>query len=176
MTIRDEYEYLKTELMVRLTDTTTMCNLDFPFDLKISTEEEDKYFLRGTKARLATKKSMIILENTYKKIHLFPSKEMAQTFVETRDDILKDWKKDVLDAFMEEDWRFNKVTIEAYEQYIDSLAVKIKQASAPYVKLLSTLTQADIEREIEAKDKLYKTENQTVLRKSEKDDNGSGLF
>lgn len=106
MTLRDEYEYLKSELMVELADATVMCNLDFPFDFKISKEEEDRYFIRGVQTRLATKKSMIILDNTYKKCRLFPSEETVKTFIEARDGILEDYKKDVMTAFNSELWRY----------------------------------------------------------------------
>ena len=176
MTIREEYEYLKTELMVRLQDTTVMCKLEFPFDFKISKDEENRYFMRGFKTRLATKKSMIILENTFKKIRLFPSDEMAKIFEETRDGILKDYKKDVLDAFMEEKWRFRDDDIDSYAKYIDSLIVKLKQASKPYVKIIKTLKQEDIEREIEAKDKLKKSKDETSLHVSANKENKKGLF
>lgn len=163
MTIREEYEYLKTELMVKLTDTTTMCNLDFPFDFKIDKEEEDRYFIRGTQTRLATKKSMIIIDNTYKKVRLFPSADIVDTFVEALNDILKDWKKDVIDAYFTEEWRFKKDSVETYSAYIDSLIIKIKEASKPYVEALAKLTPEDIEKEVKAKEALRKTENTRLL-------------
>ena len=49
---------------------------------------------------------MIILENTYKKCRLFPSDETVKTFIEARDGILEDYKKDVLKAFEAESCRY----------------------------------------------------------------------
>ncbi len=154
MTIREEYENLKTELIVRLADATTMCALEFPFDLEISKEEETRYFIRGANTRLATKKSMIILDNTYKKVRLFPSDDIADIFIEARDGILEDYKKDVMDAYNGEKYTFMEDTLETYSAYIDSLISKIKEASKPYIEKLKTLTKQDIEKEIDAKDKL----------------------
>lgn len=157
MTIRDEYEYLKTELMVKLTDVTVMCNLDFPFDLRIPKEEESRYFIRGVQTRLATKKSMIILDNTYKKVRLFPGDDIVQVYTETQDEILEAYKKDVMTAFTFETWRFMHDDYASYEKYIDSLIERIKEASKPYIEELAKLTPKDIEREIAQKDALNKS-------------------
>ncbi len=175
MTIREEYEYLKTELMVMLHDTTVMCKLDFPFEFKISKKEEDRYFMRGFKTRLATKKSMIILDNTYRKIRLFPSAEMAKIFEETVDGILKDFKKDVMDAFMDEKWRFRDDDYDSYAKYIDSLTSKIKNAAKPYAKKIKSLKQEDIEREINEKDTIKRTQQEEVHATIDKN-NRKGLF
>ncbi|MDO5437179.1 MAG: hypothetical protein Q4F80_03165 [bacterium] len=175
MTIRDEYEYLKMELMVTLADATPMCNLDFPFDFKISEEEENRYFIRGTKTRLETKKSMIILDNTYRKVRLFPSEEIAQSFKETLDGILDDYKKIVTDAFIEEKWRFRDDDVESFANYIDTLISRFKEAAVPYIETLKTLKQEDIEREIKAKDNLKKAEENSSLKKRV-EENKKGLF
>lgn len=174
MTLRDEYEYLKSELMVELADATVMCNLDFPFDFKISKEEEDRYFIRGVQTRLATKKSMIILDNTYKKCRLFPSEETVKTFIEARDGILEDYKKDVMTAFNSELWRYRDDDEKSYFEYISNLAERIKEASNKYVEILRNLKPEDIEKEIKAKDKLKKTENSNFLQNAAK--NKKGLF
>ena len=174
MTLRDEYEYLKSELMVELADATVMCNLDFPFDFKISKEEEDRYFIRGVQTRLATKKSMIILDNTYKKCRLFPSEETVKTFIEARDGILEDYKKDVMTAFNSELWRYRDDDEKSYFEYISNLAERIKEASNKYVEILRNLKPEDIEKEIKAKDKLKKTENSNFLQNAAK--NTKGLF
>lgn len=174
MTLRDEYEYLKSELMVELADATVMCNLDFPFDFKISKEEEDRYFIRGVQTRLATKKSMIILDNTYKKCRLFPSEETVKTFIEARDGILEDYKKDVMTAFNSELWRYRDDDEKSYFEYISNLAERIKKASNKYVEILRNLKPEDIEKEIKAKDKLKKTENTNFLQNAAK--NKKGLF
>ncbi len=174
MTLRDEYEYLKSELMVELADATVMCNLDFPFDFKISKEEEDRYFIRGVQTRLATKKSMIILDNTYKKCRLFPSEETVKTFIEARDGILEDYKKDVMTAFNSELWRYRDDDEKSYFEYISNLAERIKEASNKYVEILRNLKPEDIEKEIKAKDKLKKTENTNFLQNAAK--NKKGLF
>ena len=174
MTLRDEYEYLKSELMVELADATVMCNLDFPFDYKISKEEEDRYFIRGVQTRLATKKSMIILDNTYKKCRLFPSEETVKTFIEARDGILEDYKKDVMTAFNSELWRYRDDDEKSYFEYISNLAERIKEASNKYVEILRNLKPEDIEKEIKAKDKLKKTENTNFLQNAAK--NKKGLF
>lgn len=174
MTLRDEYEYLKSELMVELADATVMCNLDFPFDFKISKEEEDRYFIRGVQTRLATKKSMIILDNTYKKCRLFPSEETVKTFIEARDGILEDYKKDVMTAFNSELWRYRDDDEKSYFEYISNLAERIKEASNKYVEILRNLKPEDIEKEIKAKDKLKKTENTNFLQDAAK--NKKGLF
>ncbi|HIT55637.1 TPA: hypothetical protein IAA92_05210 [Candidatus Galligastranaerophilus intestinigallinarum] len=174
MTLRDEYEYLKSELMVELADATVMCNLDFPFDFKISKEEEDRYFIRGVQTRLATKKSMIILDNTYKKCRLFPSEETVKTFIEARDGILEDYKKDVMTAFNSELWRYRDDDEKSYFEYISNLAERIKEASNKYVEILRNLKPEDIEKEIKAKDKLKKTENTNFLQNAAK--NTKGLF
>ncbi len=174
MTLRDEYEYLKSELMVELADATVMCNLDFPFDFKISKEEEDRYFIRGVQTRLATKKSMIILDNTYKKCRLFPSEETVKTFIEARDGILEDYKKDVMTAFNSELWRYRDDDEQSYFEYISNLAERIKEASNKYVEILRNLKPEDIEKEIKAKDKLKKTENTNFLQNAAK--NKKGLF
>ena len=174
MTLRDEYEYLKSELMVELADATVMCNLDFPFDFKISKEEEDRYFIRGVQTRLATKKSMIILDNTYKKCRLFPSEETVKTFIEARDGILEDYKKDVMTAFNSELWRYRDDDEKSYFEYISNLAERIKEASNKYVEILRNLKPEDIEKEIKAKDKLKKTENANFLQNAAK--NTKGLF
>lgn len=174
MTLRDEYEYLKSELMVELADATVMCNLDFPFDFKISKEEEDRYFIRGVQTRLATKKSMIILDNTYKKCRLFPSEETVKTFIEARDGILEDYKKDVMTAFNSELWRYRDDDEKSYFEYINNLAERIKEASNKYVEILRNLKPEDIEKEIKAKDKLKKTENTNFLQNAAK--NTKGLF
>ena len=174
MTLRDEYEYLKSELMVELADATVMCNLDFPFDFKISKEEEDRYFIRGVQTRLATKKSMIILDNTYKKCRLFPSEETVKTFIEARDGILEDYKKDVMTAFNSELWRYRDDDEKSYFEYISNLAERIKEASNKYVEILRNLKPEDIEKEIKAKDKLKKTEDSNFLQNAAK--NKKGLF
>lgn len=174
MTLRDEYEYLKSELMVELADATVMCNLDFPFDFKISKEEEDRYFIRGVQTRLATKKSMIILDNTYKKCRLFPSEETVKTFIEARDGILEDYKKDVMTAFNSELWRYRDDDEKSYFEYISNLAERIKEASNKYVEILRNLKPEDIEKEIKAKDKLKKTESTNFLQNAAK--NTKGLF
>ena len=174
MTLRDEYEYLKSELMVELADATVMCNLDFPFDFKISKEEEDRYFIRGVQTRLATKKSMIILDNTYKKCRLFPSEETVKTFIEARDGILEDYKKDVMTAFNSELWRYRDDDEKSYFEYISNLAERIKEASNKYVEILRNLKPEDIEKEIKTKDKLKKTENTNFLQNAAK--NTKGLF
>lgn len=174
MTLRDEYEYLKSELMVELADATVMCNLDFPFDFKISKEEEDRYFIRGVQTRLATKKSMIILDNTYKKCRLFPSEETVKTFIEARDGILEDYKKDVMTAFNSELWRYRDDDEKSYFEYISNLAERIKEASNKYVEILRNLKPEDIEKEIKAKDKLKKTENTNFLQNAAK--NKKSLF
>jgi len=174
MTLRDEYEYLKSELMVELADATVMCNLDFPFDFKISKEEEDRYFIRGVQTRLATKKSMIILDNTYKKCRLFPSEETVKTFIEARDGILEDYKKDVMTAFNSELWRYRDDDEKSYFEYNSNLAERIKEASNKYVEILRNLKPEDIEKEIKAKDKLKKTENTNFLQNAAK--NKKGLF
>lgn len=174
MTLRDEYEYLKSELMVELADATVMCNLDFPFDFKISKEEEDRYFIRGVQTRLATKKSMIILDNTYKKCRLFPSEETVKTFIEARDGILEDYKKDVMTAFNSELWRYRDDDEKSYFEYISNLAERIKEASNKYVEILRNLKPEDIEKEIKAKDKLKKAENTNFLQNAAK--NTKGLF
>lgn len=175
MGLREEYEYLKQELMVRLTDATNMCALEFPFDFKISKEEEDRYFMRGVSTRLATKKSMIILENTYKKIRLFPSKEMADTFRETMDGILSDWKKDVSDAYEFDSWRFKHDDAVSYSEYIDKLAERIKEAAEPYAKMIEKLTPEDIEKEIKAKEKFIESEK-PMMGNSSGEKKEDGLF
>ena len=174
MTLRDEYEYLKSELMVELADATVMCNLDFPFDFKISKEEEDRYFIRGVQTRLTTKKFMIILDNTYKKCRLFPEDETIKTFIEARDGILDDYKKDVMKAFNSESWRYREDNEESYLEYINGLIDRIREASDHYVDILKKLTPEDIEREIKAKDKLKKNENNNFLQNAAK--NEKGLF
>ena len=75
MTVKDEYEYLKTDLMIRLSETTEACNLDCPFNFRFSKEEENKFLPRGTMGRLAVKRAFIILDNTYKKVRLYPTDE-----------------------------------------------------------------------------------------------------
>ncbi len=157
MTIRDEYEYLKTELMVKLADVTVMCSLDFPFDFKLSKDEENRYFIRGVQSRVATKKSMIILDNTYKKVRLFPGNDIVQIYTETQNEILADYKKDVMMAFSLESWRYMNDDYESYEKFIDELIVRIKDASAPFIEELGKLTQKDIDMEISSKEALNKS-------------------
>ncbi|MCD8025017.1 MAG: hypothetical protein LUE64_05735 [Candidatus Gastranaerophilales bacterium] len=167
MTIREKYEYLKSDLMVRLTDATVMCELSFPFDFTISKDEENRYFIRGAKTRLALKKAMIIIDNTYQKIRLFPSEENAQEFKEALDDILKDVKDTVIKAFINEEWRFRHDDLESYTEYIDSLIAGFREASVPFIEKLKELTQDDILAEIEAEDNLKKLENSMPMHKNE---------
>jgi len=174
MTLRDEYEYLKSELMVELTDATVMCNLDFPFDFKIPSEEENKYFIRGAQTRLATKKAIIILDNTYKKCRLFPSEETAETFAEIRDDILKDYKTEVIKAYNQESWRFFGLSTETFSEYIDTLIDRIKEASKKYIETIKNLTPDDIAREIKQIDKIRQQENTTYFNIETQ--NKKGLF
>ncbi len=168
MTLRDEYEYLKSELMVELTDATVMCNLVFPFEFQISEEEENKHFIRGTQTRLATKKSMIILDNTYKKCRLFPSDDIEATFIEARDGILEDYKKDVMTAYNLESWRYLE-DADTYLDYINTLVERIKEASVKYIEILKNLTPEDIEKEIKTKDKIKEQEHTTFLEVPPKD-------
>ena len=155
MTIREEYEDLKLELTVKLADTTEVCKLDFPFDFKISKEDEDRYFLKGLRTRVTTKKMGIMLDNAYKKVRLFPSKDIAKIYIETRDGILNDYRKNVLAAYNVEPYRFDD-SEEVFMEYIETLIQGITEATKPYIEKLKTLTQEDIDREIEAKDKLKK--------------------
>ena len=174
MTLREEYEDLKSELVVRLSDATVMCNLDFPFDFKLTKEEERRYFIRGTRTRLATKKAMIILDNTYKKCRLFPSDETVQNFIELQDDIFQEYKETVMAAYKIESWRYRRDDAESYAAYIDSLIERIKEVSKGYVEILKKLTPKDIEREIKIKDRLKEKENKNFLEAARK--NKKGLF
>ena len=117
---------------------------------------------------------MIILDNTYKKCRLFPSEETVKTFIEARDGILEDYKKDVMTAFNSELWRYRDDDEKSYFEYISNLAERIKEASNKYVEILRNLKPEDIEKEIKAKDKLKKTENTNFLQNAAK--NTKGLF
>ena len=163
MTIKDEYEYLKTELMVKLTDVTNICNLDCPFGVQFTQEEEKKYLPKTSKARVLAKKAFIILDNTYKKVRLYPVDEFIDIFVEA-----------VNDTLFEEQSRFAEKDYIEYDKYIDSLIEKIKSATEPYVKQLKELTPADIEREIAMKDKVKKAEDDSLIKIDET--NPKGLF
>ena len=57
MTLREEFDDLKEELTVRLIDANVKSALDFPFKLYIDKNDEDFYFVKGSLARLATKKT-----------------------------------------------------------------------------------------------------------------------
>ena len=97
-----------------------------------------------------------------------------KTFIEARDGILEDYKKDVLKAFEAESWRYRDDNAETYMEYINGLADRLKEASDHYVDILKNLKPEDIEREIKAKDKLKKTENTNFLQNAAK--NKKGLF
>ncbi len=174
MTIKDEYEYLKTELMVKLTDVTNICNLDCPFGVQFTQEEEKKYLPKTSKARVLAKKAFIILDNTYKKVRLYPVDEFIDIFVEAVNDTLSDFKRNVMEAYLEEQSRFAEKDYIEYDKYIDSLIEKIKSATEPYVKQLKELTPADIEREIAMKDKVKKAEDDSLIKIDET--NPKGLF
>jgi len=152
MTLRDEYETLKSELVVKLTDTTVLCDLTFPYKFTITDEEEDKYLRKGTEARRATKRAMIIIDNAYKKCWLLPSKETAKDFHKMQNDILNDYKKKAIKAYDSESWRFIEADKNDFVSFVDDLISRIKEASKPYVEKLKTMPQEEVERKIEDKD------------------------
>ena len=174
MTVKDEYEYLKTELMIQLSDATTLCALDGPFGFKLPKEEEEDYFPLGTEARLVTKKAFIIFDNTYKKIRLYPTEEFIQILRETAEDIYKDYKKSVMEAYVKQQLCFKEQDYLVYDTYIDSFINKLKEHVEPYIKELDNLTPEQVEKEINMKDKVKEAEDKSLIKFNK--DNPNGLF
>lgn len=161
MDVREEYENLKQELLVRLTDVTPMCSLDLPFGIRVLKEDEDRYLPRGTSARLATKKAFIILENAYKKIRLFPEEDIVDLFQEAFDGILVDWICDVMSAYRNEKRRFGKVNEPEMENYLKKLRDQIVKDIEPYIEELRNLKPEDIKAELKSRDVQTETMNMT---------------
>lgn len=148
MSIRDEYEILKSELVVKLTETNMLSDLIFPYNFTIPEEEEKRYLLRGLETRTTTQRANVILDNTYKKCRLLPSKETAKDFIKIQNEILADYKKKVIKSFQNEEFRFLNDDKDSFAVYIDSLIERIKEASKPYIEKLKTMTEEDVEKEI----------------------------
>lgn len=153
MTIRDEYETLKTELVVKLTDTTVMCDFTFPFNFALSEEEENQFLFKGLETRRTTQRAMLIIDNTYRKCWLLPSAETAKDFSKIQNDILNDYKKKAIKAFDEESWRYTQITKDEFSKFIEEFIKRIKEASKPYIKKLETLSQEEVEKLVEEKEK-----------------------
>ena len=164
MTVKDEYEYLKTDLMIRLSETTEACNLDCPFNFRFSKEEENKFLPRGTMGRLAVKRAFIILDNTYKKVRLYPTDEFINIFKETMEDIFKDMTSSALSANKQDRLFFRQCSEEEFEEYIKELIPRIKDAIKPYIEELEKLTPEDVEREIKIKDKVKKAKQERLIQ------------
>ena len=164
MTVKDEYEYLKTDLIIRLSEATEVCNLDCPFNFHFSKEEEKKFLPRGTMARLAVKKAFIILDNTYKKARLYPTDEFITIFKEVVEDVLKDMLTSAFAANKQDRIFFRQCSEEEFEEYIKELVPKIKKSIEPYIKELEKLTPEDIEREIKIKDKVKKAKQERLIQ------------
>lgn len=173
MSVKEEYEYLKTELMIRLSETTAACKLDCPFNFYFSKDEEDKYLPWGSMARLAVKRAFIILDNTYKKVRLYPTDEFIQYFQEAENDVYTEMKQNILDAGPEDRVFFQKCTEEELVEYTDELIKRIRNTLTPYIEELKKLTPEDVEREIRLKEKLKKAENTRIIQTKK---GGSGLF
>lgn len=157
MTVKDEYEYLKTELMIKLADVTPACKLDCPFDFHFSKEEEDKFLPKGGQLRVAVKKAFIILDNTYKKVRLYPTDEFIEIFEETKKDIFEDLKAASKNISEEDKIFLYKCSTDEIEEYIKELVDRISKTLESFVLELKKLTPEDVEREIKIKDKVAKS-------------------
>lgn len=174
MTIKDEYEYLKTDLMIRLSEATSVGNIEPKFGVIIPKDEEDKYLPRGSRARLAVKRAFIILDNTYKKVRLYPTDEFIKVFEETENDVYKELKENMLSAGAEDRILLNRCTEEEFEKYTNELINRIKGALTPYFKELERLTPEDIEKELKIKENIKKADEERLIRFDE--NNPNGLF
>ena len=174
MTVKDELEYLKTELMVKMSDASRTSNLDAPFDIKFSPEEERFYIPRGAKVRIVLKRAFIILDNTYKKVRLYPTEDFIEIFEETVNDTCDDLKRNIMEAYLQEQLCFPNIDYISYDKYTDELISRIKDSTKPYVEELNGLTPEEVELEIKRKDKT-KAAEENSLRHFDSS-NPKGLF
>lgn len=174
MTVKEELEYLKTEFMINMSDATRESNLDAPFELKFSLEEEQNFLPRGAKARLVLKHAFIILDNTYKKVRLYPTDDFIEAFEETLEDTCNDLKRNIMEAYLQEQLYFPNTDYVGYDKYTDELIVRIKDHAAPYIEKLRKLTPEEVEMEIKMKDRVKKAEEASLIHFDYK--NPKGLF
>ena len=97
---KEQFEILSKELLGKLNDANQMTNLEFPFGFKLSEETEQKYFDKGTDLRLITVRSMIVIDNSFKKFKIFPTHDIMKTYIEIQRELLTEWKKEAEDSFL----------------------------------------------------------------------------
>ena len=85
---KEQFEILSKELLGKLNDANHMTHLEFPFGYTLSEELEKKYFDEGAELRLITVRSMIIIDNSFKKFKIFPTHDIMKTYIETQKELL----------------------------------------------------------------------------------------
>lgn len=96
---KEQFEILSKELLGKLNDANHMTHLEFPFGYTLSEELEKKYFDEGAELRLITVRSMIIIDNSFKKFKIFPTHDIMKTYIEIQKELLIEWKKEAENTY-----------------------------------------------------------------------------
>ena len=156
MTIREEYENLKLELVAALEDASVMSVIECPFGYNITSEMNDNFFKYGSYLRQDTQRAMVLIENSYQKSRLFPGDETADLFIEAMEQIISDFRENAQNAYKDDPFYFADYSPAKFNQTLENFINDIKEASKPYVEKIRTTTQHEIELEVKARDNYRK--------------------
>jgi len=141
---KEQLEILSRELLGKLKDVSDTSELFFPFDYVLPEGYAEKYFAEGTKMRALTVKSMIIIDNSFKKFQIFPTHDIMITYVETQKDLLKDWVTEALEAFIKsfEDKEPDEKELDEFKSALSDIETGINKASMAAIKAVGSSDEA----------------------------------
>lgn len=96
---KEQYEILSRELLGKLNDVSSFSDLFFPFGYVLPAEIEEKYFGRSQKLRTIMIRTMVVIDNSFKKFQIFPSRDIMVTYIETQKDLLSAWIADSMQEY-----------------------------------------------------------------------------
>jgi len=140
---KEQFEILSKELLGKLNDANEMSSLDFPFGYSLPEEIEEKYFDKGTELRLITVRSLIVIDNSFRKFKIFPTHDIMKTYIETQRELLSEWKKEVEEAFISLNLHNdNKEELNEFKKTISKIESDINKLSMAAIKEIASSSEA----------------------------------
>ncbi len=139
---REQFENLSRELLGRLSDTNRQSELFFPFEYILPPEIEEKYFPKGSILRGIMIKNMVIIDNSFKKFKIFPTHDVAVTYIETQKELLQGWINESVKSFQKTYTNIDTKEFEEFKKILSKIENDINKASMPVIKQVCNSIEA----------------------------------
>lgn len=139
---REQFENLSRELLGRLNDVNRQSELFFPFDYILPVEIEEKYFPKGSILRGIMIRNMVIIDNSFKKLKIFPTHDVAVTYIETQKELLNEWIEQSIESFKKTYIKADKKEFDEFKKVLSGIENDINTASMPVIKEVCSSAEA----------------------------------